>query len=185
MRTRALIVTAVAALALIGCGAHNLVLKVDVLSYFEAAQRNIVVGDVPPGTLPVPVPIVRDTTISLIDGLNGVAQVRSVTISLGGQVTVASGSGSGRFKLYLSDENTDPLTTTPVMDELVQFSATTPGSLNAEAAGNPAVAEIFTHKKLRLAVVLDAATIAAPGVSTLAVTLGRLDAIVIAGRKAF
>jgi hypothetical protein len=185
MRTRALIVLAVAALALAGCGDHNLVLKVDVLSYFEDAQKNVTVGDVPAGSLPVPVPIVRDTTISLIDGLNDVTKVTSVTLSLGGHLSVASGSGTGRFKVYVSDEGTDPLTTAAIMDVPVTFSAAAPANVDATAAGSPAVAELFTHKKLRLAVVLDGATIAAPGASGLAVTLSKLDAVVIAGRKGF
>ena len=185
MRTPALLLVAIAALGLTGCGDHNLVLRVDVLSYLEDWQRHIVVASVPGGSVPVPVSIVPDTTINLIEGLSGVAKVRSVTISLGGQVTVASGSGSGRFKVYLSDESTDPLTTLPVMDVPVQFSAGSPATVNAEAAGDPAVAELFTRPRLRLAVVIDSAMVAPPGASDLTVTLGRLEAVVIAGRKAF
>jgi hypothetical protein len=182
MRTRALIIIAVAALALIGCGAHNLVLKVDVLSYVDPALRIINVGDVPAGSLPAPVPLVSDMTVNLIEGLSDAAKVRSVTLLLGGQVSVASGSGSGRIKIYLSDAETDPLTTQPVMDVPVQFSASAPAVIDAQTAGDPAVAELFTKKGLRLAVVLDNATITS-AVTNMTVTIGKLEAIVIAGRK--
>jgi hypothetical protein len=164
----------VAALALAGCGDHNLVLKVDVLSYLDDSQKTIHVGDVPAGSLPEPVPIVSDMPISLVDGLSDAAQVRSVTFSLGGQVTVESGSGSGKFKLYLSGEGTDPLTTQPVMNVPLTFSAGSPAIVDAETAGS-----------LHLAMVIDSVVIASPGVTNLTVTTSKLEAIVIAGRKAF
>jgi hypothetical protein len=183
MRTRAFIVIAVAALALAGCGNHNLVLKVDVLSYLSAAQKNIAVGDVPEGSLTEPVPIVPDMPINLVDGLNDAAKVRSVSLSLGGHVAVESGSGSGKFKLYMSGEGVDPLTTTPVMDVPVTFSPGLPGIVAVETAGSLAVAELFTQKNLHLAMVLDSVVIASPGVTQMTVTLTKLDAVVIAGRK--
>ena len=185
MRTRALILVAVAALALAGCGDHNLVLKVDVLSYLEEGDRNVQLGAIPPGTLPAPVPIIPDFTINLISGLSEVAEVRSVTLVLGGQLTAATGSGSGRLRLYLSDENTPPLTALPVLDVPVQFSAGAPGTVSAEAACSKDVAELFMKQKMRLAVVIDSVTVAPPGATDVSMTVQRLDAIVIAGRKAF
>jgi hypothetical protein len=183
MRTRAFILVAVVALALAGCGAHNLVLKVDVLSYLEEGQKNVQIGALPAGTLPVPVPIVPDHTINLISGLGEVAEVRSVTLVLGGQLTAASGSGSGRLRLYLSGEDTPPLTVPPVLDAPVQFSAGAPGTVSAEAACPKDVAELFMKHRMRLAVVIDSVTVAPPGATDVAMILERLDAIVIAGRK--
>jgi len=183
MRTRAFVVLAVAALALAGCGNHNLVAKVDVLSYLDASQRVTYVGDLPEGSLPEPVPVVSDMVINLVDGL-GAVTAHSVTLSLGGQVTVASGSGSSRLKLYLSDESTPPLATVPVMDVPVTFSSAGPAVISAEAACDEAVAELFTHKSLHLAVVLDDVVVASPGVTSMTVTIGKLEAIVLAGRKA-
>jgi hypothetical protein len=192
MRTRAFIVIAVAALALAGCGNHNLVLKVDVLTYLDAAQKTFTVETVPAvGDIPIPIPIIEDLPISLIEGLDDAAKVKSVTLSLGAGVTVASGSGSGRFKLYLSDENTDPLTTTPVMNELVTFSAVAPGIVdatfpdaNVDSDEQLRVAELFTHKNLRLAVVLDEVTITTT-VTDMTVTITKFEVVVLAGRKAF
>ena len=191
MRTRAFIVIAVAALALAGCGNRNLVLKVDVLSYLEAAQKSFNVPVVPAVGVVGEIPIIESMPISLIEGLDETAKVKSVTLSLGAGVTVASGSGSAHFKLYLSDEDTVPLTTTPVINALVTFSAGAPGIVDAtfpDADVDPGeqlrVAELFTHKNLRLAVVLDQVNITST-VTDMTVTITKLDAIVIAGRKAF
>jgi hypothetical protein len=179
MRTRALIVIAVAALALVGCGDHNLILKVDVLSYLDASQKTFLAGDLPVVGGPFgPLTILDNMTINLIDGLNDAADVKSVTLFLGGQTTVSSGSGSGRLKIYLSENAPDPLTDVPVMDVAVQL----PGVVNASAAGSADVAKLFTQKNLHLTVVLDGVTITAP-VTTLTVNLTKLDAVVIAGRK--
>jgi len=193
MRTRAFIVIAVAALALAGCGDRNLVLKVDMLSYLEESQKAIPVvpevipGDIPPGFIipafesPVPFLIVRDTTISLIDGLSEETKVESAVLGMGVWVTVASGSGSGQFKLYLSDEDTDPLTTDAAMTLPVTF----PGAPTIGETDGVKVAELFTKGKLRMAVRLEGVKIAEGGVTGLVVNLTKLDAIVIAGRKAF
>jgi hypothetical protein len=184
MRTRAFIVIAVAALALAGCGNHNLVLKVDVLSYLDASQKTINVAVVPAVGETGNIPIVSDMTISLIEGLDDAAQVRSAALSLGGQVTVESGSGSGRFKLYLSGEGTEPLTTAPVMNVPVTFSAGEPAIIDAETAGSLAVAELFTQKNLHLAMALDSVTIVST-VTNMTVNLSKFEVIVLAGRKAF
>ena len=184
MRTRAFIVIAVAALALAGCGDHNLVLKVDILSYLDASQKTFNVAVIPATGEVGTVPIVSDMTISLLDGLNDAAKVRSAALSLGGQVTVESGSGSGKFKLYLSGEGTEPLSTTPVMNVPVTFTAGEPAIIHAETAGSLAVAELFTQKNLHLAMVLDSVTIVST-VTNMNVTLSKLEAVVLAGRKAF
>jgi hypothetical protein len=182
MRTRAFIVIAVAALALAGCGDRNLVLKVDVLSYLEESQKTFVVPVVPAVGVEGEIPIV-DTSINLIEGLDEAAEVKSVTLSLGGGVTVASGSGSGRFRLYLSDPGT-PSPAILVMDVPVTFSAGSPAIISRTTDGGPEVARLFTQKKLQLKVVLDQVNIIST-VTNMTVTFTKLDAVVIAGRKAF
>lgn len=188
MRTRAFIVIAVAALALAGCGDRNLILNVDVNSYLDDSQKTIVLGGVasaliPEVTWPDPIPIVRDTTISLIDGLSDAAEVRSAGLSLGIRGITTSGSGRGTLKLYLSDEGTPPLTTVAAMTLPVTFS--TAGVLSIGATDGTKVAELFTKGKLRMAMVLDGVWIAAGGISGLTMTIEELDATIIAGRKAF
>jgi hypothetical protein len=106
-----------------------------------------------------------------------------VTLVLGGELTAASGSGSGRLRLYLSGEDTAPLTVQPVLDAPVQFSAGAPGTVSAEAECPQGVAELFMKQRMRLAVVIDSVTVAPPGATDVVMILERLDAIVIAGRK--
>lgn len=187
MRTRAYIVIAiaVAALALAGCGNRNLVLKVDILSYLDDSQKNFTVEAVPAVGILGTIPMVSDMTVSLLEGLDDAAQVRSATLSLGGQVTVGSGSGSGKFKLYLCGDGTEPLTTVPVMNVPVTFSADSPAIIDASTEGSLAVAELFTQKEFHLAMVIDSVMIDSPGVDSMTVTLSRFEAVVIAGRKAF
>ncbi len=180
MRTRVFVVIAVAALALAGCGDHNLVLKVDVLSYLDAAQRVINVPSVPAVGVEGQVPIL-DMPINLIEGLDKAAEVKSVTLSLGGSVTVVSGAGSGRFKLYLSEVGTS--STTPVMDVPVTFAAGQPAIVDVTTDGGPDVARLFTRKELQLRVVLDQVNITT-AVTDMTVTISKLDAVVISGRKA-
>jgi hypothetical protein len=180
MRTRAFIVIAVAALALAGCGKHNLVLKVDVLSYLDAAQRSFSVPLVPAVGVEGEIPIL-DMPISLIEGLDEATEVKSVTLSLAGGVSVAGGAGSGHFKLYLSEPGTS--STTPVMDVPVTFSAGHPASIDATTEGGPEVARLFTRKNLQLKVVLDQVQITST-VTDMTVNITKFDAIVIAGRKA-
>ncbi len=183
MRTRALALVALAALALAGCGDHNLIVKVDVFSYLDADMRSVQVDTLPPGSLPAPIALIPDYTINMLSGLNGAAEVRSATLSLGGQLSATSGSGSGRLRLYLSDEFAPPLTTMPVLDEPVTFAAGAPTIVAAEAACAPDVAELFTKQRMRMAVVIDSVVVGAPGARSVLLTLQRLDATVIAGRK--
>ena len=183
MRPRALVLVAAAALVLSGCGDRHLVIKVDVLSYLEDAQRHVAIAALPPGTLPAPVPIVPDQSINLLEGLGDVAEVQSVTLSFGAQVSAGSGSGTGLLRLYLSGEDIEPLTTAPVVDVPSAFAAGAPAVANADIACAPEVAQLFATRRLRLAVVVDSATVAPPGATGVTVSLQRLDAIVIAGRK--
>ena len=179
MRTRALVVIAVAALALVGCGKHNLVLKVDVLSYLDASQRTFEVATVPAVGVEGEIPIL-DMPINLIEGLDKAAEVRSVTLSLAGGVSVEGGSGDGHFKLYLSEVGTT--SSTPVMDVPVTFSAGSPAVIDVTTAGSAEVARLFAQKSLQLTVVLDHVHITST-VTNMRVAITKFDAIVISGRK--
>lgn len=180
MRTRAFIVIAAAALALAGCGNHNLVLKVDVLSYLEPEQRTLHVPALPEGGLPgQQIPVV-DQPVQLIDGLDEATTVRSAALSLVGNVTVAAGAGSARLRIYLGEVGSTP--TTPVIDAPVTFTADSLVIVSAAADASPDVARLFTRKDLQLKVTLDDVAVTS-AVSDLVVTIRRLDAVVVAGRK--
>ena len=187
MRTRALIVLAVAALALSGCGDHNLVLRVDVLSYLTPALRAVAFGPVPvvPGGFATgEQALVDDETINLLDGLNSVAEVRSVTIRLAAFAHDSTGSGSDTLRIYASDENTAPLTTPPVVQLVVALAAGQDTTLDVTVPGDARVAELFVKRKMRLSVTTSLRGPAAGDPLNGRVELRAFEAIVIAGRKA-
>ena len=123
MRTRAFIVIAVAALALAGCGDHNLVLKVDVLSYLDSSLRTVDFGPVPaesPAHVSGEQALVDDAALQLLDGLDSAAEVRSVSIGLSAFTHDSTGSGSDTLRIYLSDENTHPLAWPPSVMAMIE-----------------------------------------------------------------
>ena len=183
MRAHVLVPIAIAALTAVGCGNRNLVLSVDVLSYLGPAQRQVSVPFVPAGTLSAPVAVVPDTTIDLIDGLGDVAEARTVTLSFDALATAARGSGSGLLRLYFCGEGVDPATTRPVVEQRLRFEAGISHGVSAEVTCDPSVAELFTKPRLRMAVTLDSASVAAPGATGVSVTLQRLEVVMVAGRK--
>jgi len=187
MRTRALILIAVAALALAGCGDHNLVLKVDVLSYLDPTLRALTFGPVPPapgGIVSGEVPLVDDMSINMLDGLKSVAEVQSVTIAMSAIVADSTGSGLDTLRIYASDESTPPLATPPVVQLAV---ALTPGHTDTLAVSVPAdarVADLFVKRKMRLSVTTSLRGPESGDPLNGRVVLRALEAVVIAGRKA-
>lgn len=188
MRTRALVVLAVAALALSGCGDHNLVLKVDVLSYLDTSLRAVAFGPVPvaPGGIATgEQPLVDDVTINLLDGLNGVAQVRSVSIGLSAFAHDSTGAGSDTLRIYASDENTAPRSTPPVVELVVALTAGRDTTLDVTVPADSRVAELFVKRKMRLSVTTSLRGPESGDPLNGRVALQTIEAIVIAGRKAF
>ena len=188
MRTRALIVLAVAALALSGCGDHNLVLKVDVLSYLDPSLLAVAFGPVPvaPGGLATgEQALVDDETINLLDGLNDVAEVHSVSIGLSAFAHDSTGSGSDTLRIYVSDENTAPRSTPPVVQLVVALTAGRDTTLDVTVPADSRVAELFVKRKLRLSVTTSLRGPESGDPLNGRVALRTFEAIVIAGRKAF
>jgi hypothetical protein len=187
MRARALVVTAVAALALAGCGAHNLVLKVDVLSYLDPALRAVAFGPVPaaPGGLASgEVPLVDDEAINLLGGLNGVAEVRTVSIALSAIVRDSTGTGSDTLRIYASDEDTPPRSTPPVVAVVVALVPGVTDTIDVTVPADARVADLFVQRRMRLSVTTSLRGPESGDPLNGRVVLRTLDAIVIAGRKA-
>lgn len=174
------------ALAAAGCGDHNLVLKVDVMSYLPPSQTGDVFGPIPaaPGGLYVgEQPLVSDLEINLLQGVSSVAEVKTVSIFSSMVVRDSTGSGADTVRVYASDPATDPLTTAPIV---VMPVALTPGltdTLEVALDGDARLAELFASRTMRLTV-----TTALRGPTAGEALNGRLrmmalNAVVVAGRK--
>jgi len=188
MRTRALVVIAVAALALAGCGDRNLVLKVDVLSYLDPALRAVVIGPVPatsPAFVSGEQAIVDDQSIQFLEGLKSVADVQAVSIELSAFAHDSTGSGSDTLRIYASDEDTHPLATPPVVEVVVNLAAGQDTTLDVTLPADLRVAELFVQRQMRLSVTTSLRGPESGDPLNGRIELRTIEAIVIAGRKAF
>jgi hypothetical protein len=187
MRTRASILVAAAALVLAGCGDHNLVLRVDVLSYVDPAMRSATFGPIPPtpgGLATGEQALVDDETINLVDGMSGVAEVEAVEITLAVTAHDSTGSGVDTLRLYASDEETAPLATAPVLQQVVELRPGETNTVSVTVAGDRRVAELFVKRLMRISVTSSGRGPESGDPLNGSVELSTLEAVVIAGRKA-
>ena len=186
MRTRTLAAVLGGALLLAGCGDRNLVLNVDVKSFLAESQSKAAIGPVPPlagGLFLGEQPMVDDVTINLLQGVSGMVAVHDVSVRIRTAFHDSTGGGSDTLKVYVSDENTDPMSTAPALVQAVTFTPGMSDTVESTLSGDPRIAEIFTKHRMRLSV-----TTALRGPAAGAPLNGRfevlkLDAVVVAGRK--
>jgi len=177
-----------AALALAGCGDRNLVLKVDVLSYLDPSLRAAAFGPVPaasPALVSGEQALVDDEAINLLESLNRVAEVHSVSIVLSAFAHDSTGSGSDTLRFYLSDQNTHPLATPPVVEVVVNLVAGRDTTLDLTVAADSRVAGLFVQPGMRLSVTTSLRGPESGDPLSGRVELRTIEAIVLAGRKAF
>lgn len=187
MRTRTGILAAMAALLLAGCGDHHLVLRVDVLSYVDPAMRWAWFGPVPPapgGLATGEQALVDDETVNLVEGMGSVAEVQSVEITLGVIVRDSTGTGVDTLRLYASDEDTHPLATAPVLQQVVQLQPGVTDTVSVTVAGDRRLAELFLERMMRISVTSSGRGPESGEALNGSVELSTLEAVIIAGRKA-
>lgn len=187
MRTRALVLVAVAALVLAGCGAHHLVLRVDVLSYLDPPATRLAFGPVPaaPGGLATgEIPLIDDQELNLVEGMSSVAEVQSVTLTLDAVVRDSTGAGTDTLRIYLAGENVDPRTTPPVVETAVALSAGQSDSVHVVVPCDRRVGDLFVQKRLRMRVTMSARGPDAGDPLNGTVEMHGLEAVIVAGRKA-
>ena len=188
MRTRILLLpVALFALGLFaGCGERNLVVNVDVLSYLDPAATQFAFGPVPavPGGFSTgEAVIVKDAQVNLIARPNDVAKVQDVWLTITAEVVDSTGAGSDTLRLYMSDSDTDPLTTPAVATLPVQLTAGQTDTVSVEVRADQRLTSVFDGKDMRLTM-----TNSLRGPSSGATLNGRLRftdirATVIANRK--
>jgi len=184
-RTLALVATAA---MLAGCGDRNLVLKVDVLSFTPPSSRQQDFGPIPatPGGLVTgEIPVVDDQRVSLLAGLSDAAAIKSVTLSYSALAIDFDGAGEDTVRIYMSDLQTDPRATAPVLTQAVTLAPGETDTLRAVLGDDPRVMALFSSKAMRLSV-----TTSLRGPSLGNDLSGRLlftafDGVVIAGHKGF
>jgi hypothetical protein len=176
------------ALVLAGCGARNLVLKVNVFSYLPAGSAQQSFGPlaaIPGGFATGEQPVVDDYTVNMLDGLHNAASVSSVSIHMQALVIDSTGSGEDTLRVYIGDSNTDPRTTTPVFVAPIVLQPGVTDTINVSLDGDSRLQQIFTQKQMRLTL-----TTSLRGPSSGAALNGRfqlsaLDATVVAGFSGF
>jgi hypothetical protein len=182
-RTAALALVFTAVLTIVGCGAKNLILRVDLLSFLDPSETQGHYGPVP-GGLSDSLTIAADRSIDLVPGISSVTVVKSADLEIVGEFRNDTGTGSGTVKIYLSDPATDPLTTTPIVVPVTLAPATT-DTVSISLAGDPRIAALFTEEAMRLAIKLTLTSAAGPDPIEGDFVLTRLRAIVIAGQDVF
>jgi hypothetical protein len=186
MRTRVPVLFAIVGLALAGCGAHSVFVRVDVLSYLDPSLSMIPFGPVPvvPGGFATgEVAVVEDQSINLVEGLNNVADVQSATLELAGVVVDSTGSGVDTLRVYASAESVDPRTTPPILQEVVALSPGVTDTIHVVVPCDQRVADLFVQKRMRLRVTMSLRGPESGDPLNGRLSLGRMDVLVVADRK--
>lgn len=175
-----------AVLLVAGCGDHNLILKVDVLSFIQPSDRQTDFGPVPaiPGGLVTgEVPVIDDQHISLLQGVSDAANITSVTLTLGALAIDSVGSGEDTVRVYMSDAQTAPRTTPALLTVPVVLTPGATDTLSAVLADDPRVISLFSSRQIRLSVTTSLRGPSSGSDLSGRFRLDRLDAVVVAAYK--
>lgn len=171
-----------------GCGDHSVILKVDLASHLDAGAR-----DVSPPAVPVVSPnglwtgqqaLVNDQHVNMLGGMGDAIDVRDVQLTMTTIATDTTGSGVDTLKVFVSDEATNPLTTSPVIVQYLSFTPGAQSTVVTNLVDNARMTALFAQKALRLTITT---SLRGPGSGTAPllcnVRIQSLDAVVVAGRK--
>jgi hypothetical protein len=172
--------------ALAGCATHDLVLRVDLLSFTRELQSPFVFPPVPaaPGGLVTgEQPLVDDQAVNLVEGLGDAVSLKDVSLRLRSLASATTGSGTDTLRVYLSDANTLPRSTPPVLTQVLTFVAGVPSTVTSETAQDPRMIALFSQKALRLSVTTSFRGPTTGAALAGSLTFTALDVVVVAGRK--
>jgi hypothetical protein len=190
MRMRSIpLPAALAALVLLlaGCGGHNVIVKVDILSFMDPSSRQQSFGPIPaaPGGLASGETRLLDQNFNLVQGLSDAVNIQSVSVDVGGTVNTFTGSGEDTVRVYLSDPATDPLTTPPVIVQALALTSGTVTPLTATLADDPRVNGLFAARQIRVGVTFSLRGPASGAALTGQLSLTKLVGIIVAGQRAY
>ncbi len=193
MQTRRLAARAIAAVLLItsiawltSCGTHDLVLRVDLLSFTPALQSPFVFPPVPatPGGLATgEQALVADQDVNLVEGLGGALSLKDASLRLRTVAAATTGSGTDTLRVYMSDASTPPRTTPPVLTQVLTFTAGAPDTATSVISQDARLTALFAQKQLRMAVTTSFRGPSAGAPLAGSLTVIALDVVVVAGRK--
>ncbi len=131
----ALIVTLTA--ALVGCGTHDLILKVDILSFIHELQSPILVPDTPaiPGGIATGEQNVVASDVNLVSGLGSAGEVKAVSLRLRSIADATTGSATDTLRVYLSTPGSPDAT--PVITQVMNLVAGTPDTVTTPTTPVP------------------------------------------------
>jgi len=184
-RTLALLLVALAAVAA-GCGDRSLMLSVDIASYIDPAVKDVSFGPVPvlPGGVATgEQALVDDMNVNLLSSMNDVVDVKDVELTLTTIASATRGNGVDTLRVYLSDENTDPRSTAPVLVQALEFAAGAPDTVQSTFGDDARVAALFTNKALRMTLTTSMRGPASGDSLSGRLQIRGLDAVIIAGRQ--
>jgi len=190
MRMRSFVLPlALAALAplLAGCGGHNVIVRVDILSFMDPSTRQKSFGPVlaAPGGLATGETPLLDESFNLVQGLSDAVNIQSVSVDVGGTVNTFTGSGEDTVRVYLSDPATDPLTTPPVIVQTLALTAGSVTPLTATLSDDPRVNRLFSQRQIRVGVTFSLRGPSSGAALTGQFQLTRLVGIIVAGQKTY
>ncbi len=157
MRFRIMILAAVAAVvALAGCGNRTLYLGVDALSFTDATKLTKVIGPYPalphPDTISTGEQPLFSENVNLVGGTQQVVDVQAVTITFTADFDDQYGSGDDTLRVYMSDKQTEPMSTLPVVQVPITLISGQHSPVHAVISGDARVNELFTQDQIRVAV---------------------------------
>jgi hypothetical protein len=128
--------------------------------------------------------LITDQHINMLGGMGDAIDVRDVQLTMTTIASATTGSGADTMEVYVSDEATDPATTSPVLVQYLTFTAGTPDTVVTSLVDNARMIALFTQKALRLRITT---SLRGPSGGTdplnCNVKIQSLDAMVMAGRK--
>lgn len=183
-RLGAALVVLATGLALTGCGTHDLILKVDILSFVQELQTPILVPDTPaiPGGIATGEQDVVTSDVNLVSGLGSAGEVKAVSLRLRSIADATTGSATDTLRVYLTTPGSSDLT--PVITQVVNIVAGTPDTVTTLIDNDPRLIALFKNDIVRVRV-----TTSGRGPSSGANLTGAslrftaLDAVVTAGKK--
>ena len=170
---------------LVGCGNHDLVLRVDILSFTRELQSTVPVAApaVPGGFATGEQALVADQEVNLVEGIGDAVTVKDVSLRIQTVATGITGSGTDTLRVYAGDSGTPPRSNAPVLTQILTFAAGTSDTATTLISQNAQLIQLFAGSSLRVAITTSARGPTAGSALSGTLRVTAMDAVVVTGRK--